>query len=323
MSGVLVLVEHRQGAAREVTFEMLAAGRRLAAAMETDCAAVLFGGGPELAAEVATRADRVIHARHDRLDDFNYEAHQRALAALVRERQAAVVLVAHTAFGSDLGPSLAVTLGCGVVSDAVAFAKSAAGLVVTRGQYAGKLCAELLVPALPVVLMARQSSFKPDEPGAAGGVEAWDASAALAAPLATRFITLEELPVTGIDITRAEVVVGIGRGVKDAANVALVQEFADAIGGVLAGSRPVIDAGWLEKERQVGSSGRTVKPKLYIALGISGSFQHVAGMRGAETIIAVNKDPHAPIFSVAHYGVVDDLLKVVPALRAKLAEMKS
>ncbi|MFO7639504.1 MAG: electron transfer flavoprotein subunit alpha/FixB family protein [bacterium] len=323
MSGVLVLVEHRRGEVRDVSWEILAAGRKLAGELGTGCVALLPGGSPELAAAVATRAEKVIHARHELLDDFNYEACQRVLVALARERETSVVLVAHTAFGADLGPSLAVALDCAVVSDAVAFARDGQGLVVTRGLYASKLCADRLVPELPVVLMARQSNFKPDEPGAAGAIENWDPAGALAEPLRTRFITLEELPATGIDITRAEVVVGIGRGVKDEANVALVREFADAIGGVLAGSRPVVDAGWLEKERQVGSSGKTVKPKLYIALGISGSFQHVAGMKGADTIIAVNKDPHAPIFAVAHFGIVDDLLKVVPALRHKLEELKS
>ncbi|MFO7676130.1 MAG: electron transfer flavoprotein subunit alpha/FixB family protein [bacterium] len=322
MSGILVLVEHRQGSVRDVTWEMLAAGRKLAAETGGECAAVLLGGTAAMAAEVAKRADRVIHAGHESLADFNYEPYQRALVALARERQARVVLVAHTAQGSDLGPSLAVALGCGVVSDACGFAKTADGLAVTRGMYASKLAADFVVPELPAVLMVRQSNFKAAEPGAAGPVEAWDASAALAEPLRTRFITLEELPTTGIDITKADVVIGVGRGVKDEANLGPVRELAEALGAVLAGSRPVIDAGWLEKERQVGSSGKTVKPKLYIALGISGSFQHVAGMKGAETIIAVNKDPHAPIFSVAHFGIVDDLLKVVPALRQKLGETR-
>jgi len=323
VSGVLVLIEHRQGAVRDVSWEMLAAGRKLALELGTGCAAVLFGGDEAMAASAAGRVEQVIHARHELLADFNYEAYQRALVALVRERGASVVLVAHTAFGADLGPSLAVALDCAVVSDAVGFAKSDEGLVVTRGLYASKLCADRLVPAMPVVLMGRQSNFKPDEPGVGGAVEAWDPAGVLAEPLRTRFITLEELPVTGIDITKAEVVIGVGRGVKEEANLVPVRELAEALGAVLAGSRPVIDAGWLEKERQVGSSGKTVKPKLYIALGISGSFQHVAGMKGAETIIAVNKDPRAPIFSVAHYGIVDDLLKVVPALKQKLEEMKS
>ena len=323
MSGVLVLIEHRQGAVRDVSWEMLAAGRKLAGELGGDCSAVLLSGSPEMAGTIATRADRVVHIQHELLTDFNYEAYQRVLAALAREREASVVLIPHTAFGADLGPSLAVALDCGVVSDVIGFAKSDDGLVVTRGLYASKLCADLLVPEMPVVLMGRQSNFASEASGSAGPVERWDGEAVLTDPLRTRFITLEELPSTGIDITRAEVVVGIGRGIKDEANLEMIRDFAESIGGVLAGSRPVIDAGWLEKERQVGSSGKTVKPKVYIALGISGSFQHVAGMKAAETIIAVNKDPHAPIFAVAHYGIVDDLLKMVPALKQKLTEMKS
>ncbi|MBN2536782.1 electron transfer flavoprotein subunit alpha/FixB family protein [candidate division WOR-3 bacterium] len=322
MSGVLVLAEHREGALRDASFETMAAGRQLAEALGTDLSAVLLGGTPEMAQLVADRGVKVRHARHELLAAFNSEAYQRALVALVQELASDAVLMPHSSFGNDLGPSLAVALGCGAVSDCIGFEKTDAGLKVTRGMYASKLHAEVLVPELPLVAMVRQSEFKQAGPGDGGAVEAWDPGPALAEPLRTRFISVEEVPTTGIDITKADVVIAVGRGVKEEANIAAVRELADSLGAVLAGSRPVIDAGWLEKERQVGSSGKTVKPKLYIALGISGAFQHVAGMKGAETIVAVNKDPHAPIFGVAHYGIVDDLLKVVPVLRQKLVEAK-
>jgi len=319
MSGVLVLVEHRQGAIRDVTFEMLAAARKLGGQVE----AVLFGDGCDaMLPQLSSQADRVTYSAGPAFKDYSYEPYQRALARLVAERKPSAVLVAHSAFGTDLGPSLAVALNAPLVSDAMAFNMTEGGLSVSRGMYSGKLVADWLVPTEPAVIMVRQSSFKPEPASLSGEVVRWDAGD-VTSGAKTRFVDLEEIPTTGIDITKAAVVVGIGRGVKEEKNMPLIREFAQDIGAVLAASRPVVDAGWLPKEVQVGSSGKTIKPRVYIALGISGAFQHVAGMKGADTIIAVNKDPKAPIFAVAHYGIVDDLHKVIPLLRQKVRELKS
>ncbi len=323
MGGILVLVEHRQGVVRDVTFEMLAAARKLGAEWGASVEAVLLAESPEtMAAQIAAAAHRVISIASPAFRDFNYEAYQQALVRLCTERKPDVLMIAHSAFGTDLGPSLAVALDAGLVSDAIGLAKSGNGIQVSRGMYSGKIVADWMLETRPAVVMVRQSQFKPEPASLAGTIERWDAGDVLAGAR-TKFISLEEVPTTGIDITKAAVVVGVGRGIKEEKNLPLVKEFAAEIGAVLAASRPVVDAGWLPKEVQVGSSGKTIKPKVYIALGISGAFQHIAGMKGADTIIAVNKDPNAPIFAVAHYGIVDDLHKVVPALRAKLAEMKS
>ena len=320
MSGVLVLVEHRQGAVRDVTFEMLTAARKLGAG---NVEAVLMAENCDaLAPAIAPHANKVVCASAPAFRDFNYEPYQKALVKLAAERKPAAILIANSAFGTDLGPSLAVALNAGLVSDAVAFTRADSGFSVSRGMYAGKLVADWAVGTEPAVIMVRQSNFKPEPASLGGTVEKWDAGDVVSGAK-TKFLSLEEVPTTGIDITKATIVVGIGRGIKEAKNMPLAQEFAQDIGAVLAASRPVVDAGWLPKEVQIGSSGKTVKPKLYIALGISGAFQHVAGMKGADTIIAVNKDPKAPIFSVAHYGIVDDLHKVVPALRTKIKEMKA
>ncbi len=320
MSSILVLVEHRQGAVRDVTFEMLTAARKLAGGKVE---AVLLGDGCDaMLPGLTSQADRVVYAAGPAFKDFNYEPYQKALVKLVAERKPSAVLIANSAFGTDLGPSLAVALNAGLVSDAVAFAKADSGFSVSRGMYAGKLVADWSVGSEPAVIMVRQSNFKPEPASLSGEVVRWDAGDVVSGGK-TKFLSLEEVPTTGIDITKATIVVGIGRGIKEAKNMALVQEFAKEIGAVLAASRPVVDAGWLPKEVQVGSSGKTIKPKLYIALGISGAFQHIAGMKGADTIIAVNKDPKAPIFSVAHYGIVDDLHKVIPALRSKIKELRS
>ncbi len=319
VSGVMVLAEHRQGALRDVTLEMLTAARALNQPVE----AVLLGDRVDpMVDQLKTQADRIIYASGPAFKEFNYEPYQQALVKLVTERKPDVLLVAHSAFGTDLGPSLAVALGAPLVSDATALARTDNGLVVSRGMYSGKLVADWLIPSTPAVVMVRQSNFKPEPAGKTAEVIRWEPGD-ITAGAKTKFITLEEVPTTGIDITKASIIIGVGRGIKEDKNLPLVKELAQDLGAVLAASRPVVDAGWLPKEVQVGSSGKTVKPKLYIALGISGAFQHVAGMKGAETIIAVNKDPKAPIFAVAHYGIVDDLLKVVPALRQKVKEMKS
>ena len=323
MSGIMVVAEHRHGALRDVTLEMLTAGREYAAAAGEELSSVLLGSDCEpLARSLTDSAAKVVYVNHPSLKEFNYEVYQRALVKLIGEREPSLVLMAHSAFGTDLAPSLAVELGVGVVSDAIGWSRVDAGLQVTRGMYGGKLNADRLVTTTPAVLMVRQSNFKVEASDAKGELETWDPGD-IEAGTRTRFISLEEMPTTGIDITKADVIVAIGRGVKEEKNLVPVREFAESIGAVLAGSRPVIDAGWLPKETQVGSSGKTVKPRLYIALGISGAFQHVAGMTGSETIIAVNKDHHAPIFAVAHYGVVDDLHKVIPILKEKLTAAAS
>ena len=319
MNSVMVLVEHRQGVVRDVTFEMLAAARKLGA--KSVEAVLLAEDCDALAPAVIPHANKVVCASGPAFKDFNYEPYQKALAKLVSERKPSALLIANSAFGTDLGPSLAVALNTGLVSDAVAFAKADGGFAVSRGMYAGKLVADWAVRVEPAIIMVRQSNFKPEPARLGGAVEQWEAGDVVSGAK-TRFISIEEVPTTGVDITKATIVVGVGRGIKEAKNLPPVQEFAQEIGGVLAASRPVVDAGWLPKEVQVGSSGKTIKPKLYIALGISGAFQHVAGMKAADTIIAVNKDPKAPIFAFAHYGIVDDLHKVVPALRTKMKELK-
>ncbi|MEO0078076.1 MAG: electron transfer flavoprotein subunit alpha/FixB family protein [candidate division WOR-3 bacterium] len=315
MSGVMVLAEHRQGVLRDVTLEMLTAARALGRPVDV----VILGDRVDpMVEQLKSQADRILYGSNPAFREFNYELYQHALVRLVAEQKPDLLLVAHSAFGTDLGPSLAVALGAPLVSDATALAWTDNGILVSRGMYSGKLVADWLIPSSPAVVMVRQSNFKPEPASKTAEVIRWDPGD-VTAGAKTKFITIEEVPTTGIDITKASIIIGVGRGIKEEKNLPLVKELAEDLGAVLAASRPVVDAGWLPKEVQVGSSGKTVKPKLYI----SGAFQHVAGMKAAETIIAVNKDPKAPIFAVAHYGIVDDLLKVVPVLRQKVKEMKS
>jgi electron transfer flavoprotein alpha subunit len=321
MPGVAVLVEHRGGAVRDVTLEMLAAARKLAAETGGGVEAILLSGAcGTLAGALMGQCDRLFCAESPGFAEFNYEPYSLALKKYLTERKPAALLIAHSAFGVDLGPSLAVATDLPLVSDATALGKGDGGLLITRGMYSGKLSAEWLATGETALVMVRQSNFKAEAASLATESVKWDPGAFESGQ--TKFIALEEVPTIGVDITKANVIIAVGRGVKEEKNIAPIKELADAMGAVLAASRPVVDAGWLPKEVQVGSSGKTVKPKVYLALGVSGAFQHVAGMKGADTIIAVNKDPKAPIFAVAHYGIVDDLQKVVPVLRERVKELK-
>ncbi|RKX68269.1 electron transfer flavoprotein subunit alpha/FixB family protein, partial [candidate division WOR-3 bacterium] len=180
---------------------------------------------------------------------------------------------------------------------------------------------EVRIPTRPAIITLRPATFSPESAELA--TETVSIPSPLTAEIDVRkFLEYVEAEVGEVDITKSDVVVAVGRGIREEKNLPMIEELAQALGGVVACTRPVVDAGWLPKDRQVGSSGKTVKPKLYIAIGISGAFQHIMGMRGSGTIIAINKDPEAPIFNEADYGIVDDLFKVVPILKEKIKELK-
>jgi len=207
------------------------------------------------------------------------------------------------------------------VTDVIGVSRDDHGFLLTRQMYSGKLNAERRFKAEAGMVTVRAAAFKAGDLNALRR-QSQRITRTTQFSLKRKFLGYEEAPSTGVDLTKANAIVAVGRGIKVQKNLALVEQFAKRIGAEIGCSRPVIDAGWLGKDRQIGSSGKTVKPKLYIGLGISGAFQHTAGIKGAETIIAVNKDPNAPIFSIAHYGIVGDIMKVIPALEAKIMELK-
>ncbi len=323
MGEIFVLAEHRRGELRDITFEMLGKGRELAAAQDAPLAAVLLGHDvDDFATELTQHANRVLVVSDERLEHFNADAYQQVLAHLITQRKPRLVLMGHSAYGMDLAPSLATQLDLPLVTDCVGLefedGPSAQPFAV-REMYGGKVSARVAFRQADVAMATvRQAAF-PFEEGAPLGGEVVAVDSPLTEDVAyRRFIEYVEAAVGDVDITQADVVVAVGRGIKEAENMALAERLAESLGGVIAGSRPVVDAGWLPPDRQVGQSGKTVKPKLYLALGISGASQHVVGMKAASTIVAVNKDPDAPIFKVAHYGIVEDLFKVVPALTEQL-----
>jgi len=324
MREIFVLAEHRQEQIRDITFEMLTKGRELAEKTNTELTAVLFGKDVKNHAKtLSDHAKKVLSVEDARLENFNSEAYQRVLSNLIREHKPLLTLIGHTSFGVDLAPSLAVSLDLPLATDCIDLEFENETLTATRQMYGGKVNAKAaLRKAESYIATVRQAAFPIKEEAPMNGEIITVPSPLTEEITKKRFIQYVLPPPGGVDITAAEVLVGIGRGIKDVSNIPLVEELAATLGGTLACSRPIVDKGWLPNDRQVGSSGKTTKPKLYLALGISGAFQHVLGMKNSDLIIAVNKDSKAPIFGVADYGVVEDLFKIVPPLKSKIQELK-
>ncbi len=314
---VFVVAEHRFGELDPLSIEML----NLANSIKGDGTAeavVIAKDAGKFAEELAKFADKVWKIEDDSLENYNPELYIDVLMQLFEKEKPDVVLVGNTSQGSEYAPYLAAKLNAPIVTDVVGVDASD-GLKASRYLFQGKLMVDLKVKSMPCVLTVRQGVFKE---GSEVNGEIVDSGIKPSKTPARNFVQYIEPEVGEVDITQADIIVSVGRGIEDESNIELAEELAELLGGVVAGSRPVIDNGWLPKDRQVGISGKIVKPKLYLALGISGAFQHVMGMKDSELIIAINKDPEAPIFGVAHYGAVADLFEVVPELIDKLREIK-
>ncbi len=307
---VWIIAEHQEGTLHRGAAELAAAGRSVA-----DEVVAVVCAGPEggVAEQIAPFVDRVLLIESTALVDYTAGGYAQAIVPLVTTHSPAAILLPHAPLGRDLGPILAARLSTGMISDCLALEWDE-GLVGTRSVYRRKLVArERVTTAGTAIATVQRGAFMPAPAGDAAAVERIEATVDSSA-VRTRLVSLEHAPPSEEDIADAKIVVAGGRGLGDAEKFGLVQELANAIGGVMAASRPVVDQGWVPHDRQVGSSGRTVRPQLYIAVGISGAIQHIVGMRESDVIVAINKDAQAPIFEYANYGIVDDLFKVVPAL---------
>jgi electron transfer flavoprotein alpha subunit len=317
-SDILVLADHLKGQLSDATFELLGKAKELAAATGGRTVAAVLGP-PELADRLGA-ADVVVTVDHPALADYTPESWERALHALVTEREPRLVLIANTTIGMDLGAGLSAAWGAPLVAYTVGLEADGGELVATAQVYGGKLLAEVALEGDQAVCTVIAGSF----PAAAGQGDSGSPTVEEMVPpagldnLATSFLNLVEPEGGDVDITGAEALVSVGRGIGSQDNLELVQELADAMGAPLSASRPITDLGWLPKTRQVGKSGLKVKPKVYLTFGISGAPEHLEGMRDAELIIACNTDASAPIFDVAHYGTTVDLFDLVPALTEKL-----
>lgn len=306
---VFVLVEHTAGEVDETTRELLGKAAELAGeAGGKTVACLLHSGASAAAAELG--AHTVLSVEHPALEHFLPEAYVKAMASLIAEHEPRLTLIANTTVGMDVAAGLSARAGVPLVAYCIAVGFEEDAVVATSQLFGGKLNAEVAVEGAAICSVVA-GSFKP---GPAGSPDVQEASVPDLDNLTTSFLRRVEPEVSDVDIAAEEILVSVGRGIGGEENIELAQELADALGGVVSASRPVTDGGWLPKTRQVGKSGRKVKPKLYIACGISGAPEHLEGMGDAELIIAINTDENAPIFDVAHYGTTEDLFDLLPAL---------
>jgi electron transfer flavoprotein alpha subunit len=324
-NNVLVIAEQRDGVLKKVAFEMLGAGARLAAGLGGSVEAVLLGSNVAgLAATLAHYgAARVYLADDPALASYSSEGYANTLAALVGRVQPAVVLAGATALGKDLAPRLAARLGVGLASDCTALDLDGGRLLATRPIFAGKALARVTLSGDPQIATLRPNVLPAPEPDA-GRQAAVEAIPAAVGTVRARVTGLAGAGAGEIDVAEANVIVSGGRGVGGPEGFAPIRSLAVTLGAAVGASRAAVDAGWIDHGHQVGQTGKTVTPNLYVACGISGAIQHLAGMKTSKVIVAVNKDPEAPIFKVANYGIVGDLFTVVPLLekefKALLAE---
>jgi electron transfer flavoprotein alpha subunit len=320
VSGVIVIGESRRGELRPVTLELIGAARALSEQGAGPVSVALIGQDAEAhvaAVSLAGVQDVLVVAT----PQPQFEAHvtQAALEALIERRKPSIVLAGHTIDSLGFAPAVAARGAHGFASNVTALSWGEQGAGAQRGAYGEKLIAELDFPGKQtVLLLIRAGAFEPAA-GAAGEPHVEHVELELGAAARTEHLELRDPPAGDVDITKADFLLSIGRGVEDEEQIAELEQLATQIGATLSASRPLVDAGWISSARQVGQSGRTVAPKVYLALGISGAVQHLAGIAKAQTIIAVNSDPEAPIFGVAQYGAVADLFEVAAELERQFA----
>jgi electron transfer flavoprotein alpha subunit len=333
---VLAVLESRDGALRKVSYEVLGGAGGLADALGAKVRALVLGAGPvQGAGELrACGADSVLQATHPGFALYNPDGFAATVASVARE--CAAVLLPATATGRDLAPRVAARLGVGLASDVTALGVENGAVVATRPVYAGKVLEKVKLTGRPAVLSLRPNTFEARgqagaradgrtggqaDSGGDGGIEA------VAVPEFEQRVTVKAVKApekAALDVAEAPVIVSGGRGLREPGNFRLLEELADALGNAAVGaSRAVVDAGWRDHGAQVGQTGKTVSPSLYFAVGISGAIQHLAGMRTARTIVAINKDRDAPIFKVADYGIVGDLFEVLPRLTEEIRKMRA
>jgi len=314
---ILAVMEQWEGQWNRMSFETLAAAQQLARELGVTASAAVLGRGIEALANelAANQLEKIVAIEHELLKDYTPDAYSAALAQAIDRFHPTILLFPHTYQVRDFLPKLATAQKRVAVSDAVAHRVEGNAAIFVRQLFQGKVNADIrLAGDAPHFVSLQAGAYRADQ--VVKGPSAVEVFHPSISPGEIRTKPRERFRESqrAVDLGSADIIVSVGRGIKEAENIALVRQLADALGGELAASRPICDAGWLPMERQVGSSGQTVAPKLYLAIGISGAIQHLVGMKGSRTVAAINKDPEAPIFEVADYGIVGDLFQVVPEL---------
>jgi electron transfer flavoprotein alpha subunit len=318
MSGMLVVAETRRGELRDVSLELVSAAREVKEPAGGRLTIAVIGADAErFAGDLAAEGVDEVLTVSAPTEQFEAHVWQRALEALIESERPALVLLGHTIDSMGFAPAVAARAGLGFASDVTAISW-AGGPRARRGAYGDKLQAGLEFPGKACTLLTVRPGIFPVAEAASGPAPARAVSVDLDGAARTEHVEYRDAAAGDVDITKAEFLLSIGRGIEDKDNIPRFEGLAEKLGATLSVSRPLVDAGWMPSARQVGQSGKTVKPRVYLALGISGAVQHLAGMRTADTIIAVNTDPEAPIFGVAHYGAVADLFEVADELEQAL-----
>ena len=323
---ILVLVEHIDGKVDSVTFQLLTAGRQLASELNGQLVALAIGYQLDGigAALQGHSMDKIVLVDNSALPLAGGEVQARVIAQVAAQLNPRFVLVGYSLIGMELTPAIAIHLEMNAFTNCVNVKLDNGAVTVTRPVFDSTLHAHVALEENETAVIALQKgSFAPIEASSKQAALESVAVDVASIPSRSKVLAISDEPTGDVDITKAEIVVSVGRGIGNQEKISIIGELADALGGVLACSRPVVDVGWLPRERQVGASGRTVTPKVYLACGISGAIQHLTGMRDSHRIIAINKDPNAPIFGIAHIGVVGDLFEIVPALTKAAKEAKA
>ena len=325
---ILAVVEQREGKLNRVSWETITAGQAIAAATGWGLEAAVVGSGvSSIASEVASKkVEKVYDVESPKLEPYTPDAFATGLKQFLQSKQPKLVLMPHTYQVRDFVPRLATAMGRTVISDCIGFKHEGGRLVFTRQMFQGKLAADVSFTSdAPWFVTFQNGAFRGDKAEAG----------ASAVPVENVTVQIDDGLIRNkpqevfkeakqaVDLTQAEIIVAVGRGIKEQKNIEIAKNLAEALGGDLAASRPICDSGWLPMDRQIGSSGQTVAPKLYLALGISGAIQHIVGMKGSRAIIAVNKDSEAPIFEIADYAVVGNLFDIVPPLIEEVKKAKA
>jgi len=325
---IMVIAEQRQGKWNNTSFETLAAAQQIAKDTSSTISALVIGKGVAgLAGELAAKnVAEVVLLEHDLLEAYTPDGYCVALSQVIAAAKPDLVLFPHTYQVRDFAPKLAAMLGKGMIGDCIGYRNEGGKLVFVRQMFQGKTAADVTFQGgAPWFASFQAGAFRADlvaaHPSGNAPVNAVNVDVK-PEQIRTKPLDLFKEAKSAVDLTQAPLIVAIGRGIKAPENIPQAEALAKALGGEIAASRPICDEGWLPMERQIGSSGQTVAPKLYLALGISGAIQHVVGMKGARTIVAINKDQNAPIFEIADYGVVGDIFEVMPALTEALEKAK-
>jgi electron transfer flavoprotein alpha subunit len=325
---ILLITEQRDAKWSKVSFETLAAGQQIARETGVSLSAVVIGKGvAALASELAaSQLEEVLLVEHELLEKYTPDGFSIALRQVIETAKPDLVLLPHTYQVRDFAPKLAASMGKGMIGDCIGYRRENEKLVFVRQMFQGRTAADVVFTGEPPWVVSFQAGAFPADLVAkhAGGSAPVKSVAVKLKAEQIRTVPLELFREAkqAVDLTQAPILVSVGRGIKAPENIPMAEKLAKLMGGELCASRPICDEGWLPMDRQIGSSGQTVAPKLYLALGISGAIQHVVGMKGSRTIAAINKDQNAPIFEVADYGIVGDLFEIVPALIAELEKSK-